>query len=305
MTKHIVNLYTHEVAIHAEHNAEPYSGDPNGPRTEPLSPAHIDALSNCLTSIDGAFELFLKFDVETIRCFPVAHFVRVAYVVVVLIKMYFSAAIPNSELGKVINKDNMKVEYYLDGLVSLFKASAAQEKSRSSAKFLMVLIMLKTWFHRQKEHKPSSEKESSNTAPPSRHEAVTDTPNATTHISSHHTAQHLGYSPANTPLQLLSEVATGNSRVQPRPDSANIFSVASNDWPSLNDSLQQTAPGVYTSGMIDPSLSMDAAYTMGDGFEQAMGMTLGGNDFGAYFNDDPFFGSLMDSVGAGPTFEGF
>jgi len=305
MTMHVVNLYTHEVAIHADHNVDPYSEEPNAPPMEPLSPAHIDSLSTCLTSIDGTFELFLKFDIETIRCFPVAHFVRVAYAVVVLIKMYFAAATPNSEFGKVINKDNMKVEYYLDGLVSLFKASAAQEKSRPSAKFLMVLIMLKTWFHRQREHRPSSEREDSNAALQSRHEAVAETPNIATQTPSQRPAQKTGYSPANTPLQLLSEVATGNSRVQSRPESATNYSGTSNDWPSLNEPLQQTAQGVYNNGMIDPSLNMDISYTIGDGFEQAMGMTLGGNDFGAYINDDPFFGSLMDSFTGGQTFDGF
>jgi len=308
MTMHVVNLYTHEVAIHADHNLDPYSEEPNGPPTEPLSPAHIDALSTCLTSIDGTFELFLKFDVETIRCFPVAHFIRVAYAVVVLIKMYFAAATPNSEFGKVINKDNMKVEYYLDGLVSLFKASAAQDKSRPSAKFLMVLLMLKTWFHRQREHRPPSEREALSTAPPSRHGAVAETSKAANQTPTQRHGQNPGgYSPANTPLQLLSEVATGNSRVHPRPESANNQLGASNsEWSSFNEPpLQQTAQGVYNNGMIDPSLNMDIAYTMGDGFEQAMGMTLGGNDFGAYFNDDPFLGSLLDSVGSAQNFDGF
>jgi len=105
----------------------------------------------------------------------------------------------------------------------------------------------------------------------------------------------------------LSEVATGNSRVHPRPESANNHLGASNsEWSSFNEPpLQQTAQGVYNNGMIDPSLNMDIAYTMGDGFEQAMGMTLGGNDFGAYFNDDPFLGSLLDSVGSAQNFDGF
>jgi len=58
-------------------------------------------------------------------------------------------------------------------------------------------------------------------------------------------------------------------------------------------------------GNIDPSLGMDLSYSMGDGFEQAIGLTLGVGDFATYFSDDTFFGSLMDSVGGGPGFDGF
>lgn len=38
-------------------------------------------------------------------------------------------------------------------------------------------------------------------------------------------------------------------------------------------------------------------YSMGDGFEQAMGMTLGYGDFGKYFDDDHIFGGFFDSIG--------
>ena len=303
MTEHVVNLYMHEVAMHVDHNVDEFkppfteaalrgSGG-NGEIPLSLTPVHISALSICLKSIDGIFETFLRFDVETIRCLPVAHFVRVAYAVVVLIKMYFTAATPNSELGKVINKDNMKVEQYLDGLVSIFKASAAQEKSRPSAKFLMVLIMLKTWFHRQREGKPP--------APPAEKEPPTTVSPALSKESNQSIQQRPAplarYSPANTSLQLLSEVATGNSGGPLGPSGVSNYSVPPNDWqqqqtfnydPSINQGPQNLGPGYGNQNMggnIDPALNMDLVYTMGDGFEQAMGMTLGAGDFGAYFND--------------------
>lgn len=97
MTEHVVNLYMHEIAMHVDHNvdelAPPFTeaalrGRGEVPQDVALTPAHIDALSVCLTSIDGIFETFLKVDVDTVRCLPVANFVRVAYAVVVLIKMY-------------------------------------------------------------------------------------------------------------------------------------------------------------------------------------------------------------------------
>jgi hypothetical protein len=328
MTGHVVNLYMHEVAMHVDHNVDEFKPPfiEEALRTDSESPdlltsAHINALSVCLKSIDGIFETFLKFDAETVRCLPVAHFVRVAYAVVVLIKMYFAAATPNSELGKVIDKDNMKVELYLDGLVDIFRASAAEEKSRPSAKFLMVLIMLKTWFHRQREGgKVPAQAESSSafTGPATRSDADTPAENSSdsNQMGQRQTPQHCpgqksGYSPANTPLQLLSEVATGNTGGQTRSGSISNFQSSSNDWqqtpqqPSFlnyDATMNQMQSQGYGMSMVDPSLGvtgMDLGYTMGDGFEQAMGMTLGVGDFGNYFSDDTFFGSLMDSVGAG------
>jgi hypothetical protein len=316
----------HEVAMHVDHNVDefkpPFTEQALRPEENPdsLTPAHISALSTCLAAIDGILDTFLKFDIETIRSLPVAHFVRVAYAVVVLIKMYFAAAAPNGELGKVINKDDMKVEQYLDGLVNIFKASSAEEKSRPSAKFLMVLIMLKTWFHRQREGKlpVSAPGESSTmvTMPTVRNDSdrSKETASGSGENRQRQNAQQLGYSPANTPLQVLSELATGDSAGQSRSGSISNYPGSSNEWPqqpqysydaSMNQMPRNMDPVYNMDGNIDPSLGMDLGYSMGDGFEQAMGMTLGGvGDFGTYFNDDTFFGSLMDSVGGGPGFEG-
>jgi hypothetical protein len=321
MSEHVVNLYMHEVALHVDHNVEefkpPFTEDTlrgvGDAEQVSLTSAHISALSVCLIAIDGIFDSFLKLDVETVRCLPVINFVRIAYAVVVLIKMYFAAAIPNSELGKVINKDNMKVEYYLDGLVEIFKSSAAEEKSRPSGKFLMVLIMLKTWFHRQREGR----------APQAGESAIL--PDTTAEIPSdkqkgnqqQRGGQQPGYSPANTPLQLLSEVATGNSGGQSRSGSISQYPVSSNEWqqpqqqsyanyPSMAQMPITQYGSMMNMGNIDPSLGMDLGYTMGDGLEQAMGMTIGVGSFGEYFSDDTFFNGLMDSVGSvsAPVFDG-
>lgn len=299
----------HEVAMHVDHNVEEFKP----PFTEehlrvdkdqfrPLSTAHVEALSVCLKSIDCIFETFLKFDVETIRCLPVANFVRVAYAVVVLIKMYFAATQPNSELGKVIDKDDMKVEKYLDGLVAIFRASAAEEKSRPSGKFLMVLLMLKTWFHRQRQ----------GSQPVPVNESAPKTANRTESSeqeSSHHQriGQQTSYSPANTPLHLLSQVATRSPGSQSHSESRANYPGGNNDWqqPSYT---QNYAPmntfglnqgyGTGSQGFDVPGL--DYGYTISGGLEQAMGMPPGLGDFGSIFNDDAFFTGLME----GTTFEG-
>ncbi|KUJ22749.1 uncharacterized protein LY89DRAFT_637013 [Mollisia scopiformis] len=321
VTEHVVNLYMHEVAMHVDHNVEEFKppftednlrgmGDKDQPI--PLSNAHIKALSTCLTSIDRIFETFLQFDVETIRCLPVANFVRVAYAVVVLIKMYFAAAQPNSELGQVINKDHMKVEQYLDGLVGIFRASAAEEKSRPSGKFLMVLLMLKTWFHRQR-GPPGSVNESAKNTGKQGESSAKSSDAAQPSAPEQRNGQQSGYSPANTPLQLLSEVATGNSGGQSRSDTMANYPGGNNDWqPTPTQVSYQNYPpmnmfGMYGTGgppSFDPQTGLDYGYTIGDGVEQAMGMPPGLGDFGTIFNDDAFFSGIMDSVGQGISFEG-
>ena len=337
MAGHVVNLYMHEVAMHVDHNVDefkpPFTEDALRTVSQEqgaLSTAHISALSSCLASIEGIFECCLAFDVYTVRCLPVGHFVRVAYAVVVLIKMYFAASAPNSELGKVIDKKDMKVDHYLDRLVDIFKASAAEEKSRPSAKFLMVLIMLKTWFVRQKDGKPTDA-----SGQPSESREYTGFKDTALTRGSVSEADNVGhqrnmqqipqqvsnYSPANTPLQLLSEVATGNSRGQhtvTRSENIGNYATVSSEWQHTQhspyqpyDALANTASqslmtgynNMNMGGHVDPSLGMEFGYAMGDGFEQAMGMTLGLGDFGGtYFSDDAFFGNVMDSAGGnGPA----
>ncbi|KAH6608781.1 hypothetical protein Trco_002127 [Trichoderma cornu-damae] len=153
----VVNLYMHEMALHSDNNMSDQWRPPFNTEalkdgivnSEPLSAAHINALSACLTAIDGIFNTFLSMEVLSIRCLPVFNFMRVAYGVVILIKMYFSASSPGSEMGKVIHKDNMRVEYYLEALLDKFRATAADNKCRPAAKFLVVLAMLRSWFFKQ------------------------------------------------------------------------------------------------------------------------------------------------------------
>ncbi|TVY30380.1 Transcriptional regulator [Lachnellula hyalina] len=311
---HVVNLYMHEVALHVDHNVDefkpPFTEDVfRGDAvhaTDALTAVQISALSSCLTAIDGIFETFLRFNVETIRCLPIFNFIRVAYAVVVLIKMYFAATTPNSELGKVIDKDNMKVEQYLDDLVEVFRAAAADEKSRPAAKFFMVLIMLKTWFHRQREGKVAHLSSPPRLASTLLTETAPETPGDAIPRQKGKAVQKNGqqsFSPTNTPLQLLSEVATGNSRGQ--ADNGSQYPGGLNEWQQPGqgfDMNQFNMPPGYMAmpPNFDPSLGLDMGYTMGDNFEQAIGMSLGVGDFGY---DDSFLGHLMDANGAG--FDGF
>ncbi|GAP91483.1 putative fungal specific transcription protein [Rosellinia necatrix] len=322
----VMNLYMHEIALQTNDEytvANPEAlRDPIPGLADSLTAAHISALSSCLTAIDGIFDTFLSLDVSTIRCLPIFNFVRVAYAVVVLIKIYFSASSPNAELGKVINKDNMKVAEYIDRLLEKFRETAAQDKSRPAGKFLVVLVMVRGWFHQQGQSQGQSRTQADQNIDPTLKRPQVPQPNPATSSSNSrdnvpqpktsHDQQHRyqppppnrkqpDYNPANTPLQLLSEVATGNG---PSRNSQNNRAPAA---PNLNTSAYPSwlGSGMQLPYMYDPNAGLPTSATsangtvgsagqplipwpngpfggdmdymsMGDGFEQAMGLTLTG-----------------------------
>ncbi|KAI0512564.1 hypothetical protein F5B22DRAFT_307752 [Xylaria bambusicola] len=314
----VMSLYMHEIALQTnEERTAPSSAealrDPIPGLNDSLTPAHISALSSCLTAIDGIFETFLALDESTIRCLPIFNLVRVSYAVVVLIKIYFSATSPNSELGKVINKDNMKVAEYLDSLYGKFRDTAASDKSRPASKFLMVLDTVRNWFHKGQQGRQNGDKNLDNAlkTQASRSNSVANQrPNSqdsesspnTSHYQQPHVKTQPEYNSANTPLQLLSEIATGNGPTRNsshynRTQSASNPNNTSNysNWmgpgsqlPYMygpNSGLPTSAPA--TVGSTGQPLSNmpwmagpfggDMNYlSMGDGFEQAMDLTLTG-----------------------------
>ncbi|KAK4200172.1 hypothetical protein QBC40DRAFT_327016 [Triangularia verruculosa] len=320
MSFHVISLYMHEIATHSDCPDDCRLGpNPDTPLASdaPLTPAHINALSACLTAIDGIFDTFLSLDVHTTRCLPVFNFVRVAYAVVVLIKLYFAASSTKSELGKVINKDHMKVEQHLDKLLEKFRATAAEDRSRPAAKFLLVLVMLRSWFQKQKQNQNGSGSNSSKTTSETPQPLQTPSYPGPTGDNKHtdvptpvplQTSQPPYQSVASTPLELLSEMAAasanngtpGNpsrpndSSILPPPATAGLPQQAT--WNNYNPQQPQqqqpdqsdannTGLGFDIAGLNgQPWLNINTFFTadsfdfpgLGDGFAQAMDMTLGG-----------------------------
>lgn len=326
----------HEVATHADHNLE--DSRPNTQaeglretgQAELLTPAHISALTTCLTSIHGIFDTFLALPTETVRNLPVFHFVRVAYACVLLIRMYYAATTADAEFGKVISKEDLRVEYYLDNLLEVFRAAAEHEKSRPAQKFLMLIVMLKTWFQRQRDGKCRVLKDAfcakvgqhlgGNLSLGSFHMDVrpTETTREKTtprlgYQQSHPNEDTNGHTPrkaageqnihrelsGNTPLHLLSEVAMGNSAATPGGPGTST-----GEWWYGHSS---TNSGTASVGIHNPSappsetvmagendINLDAAIS--DGFEQAMSMTLGEGDLSSLFLGDGFFDLNLDGT---------
>ncbi|KAL9581899.1 MAG: hypothetical protein Q9203_005714, partial [Teloschistes exilis] len=168
---HVANLYMHELAMHLNQSLDQASGssNPQGKkaetgRTKPevLTSAHVGALTTCLTSIHGMFDTFLRSTTEDIRTVPVCFFVRVAHAALLLIKMHFAASTAESELGKVISSDDMRVEDYLRRIRELLQAGAASDKCRPARLFFLWIGLLQTWFERQRSGKGSLSEDAAN-----------------------------------------------------------------------------------------------------------------------------------------------
>lgn len=151
----------HEVALHINHNVDDFrapfteeSLKAASGQSDVLSPAHSSALTECLTSVHGIFNTFFSYDLNTVRALPIFYFVRVAYAVVVLVKMHFAVNAVNSEVGKIINKDDLQVEYHLNRLLDIFETISKEDAFRPANKFLNILLKLRDWFEKNKDNRP-------------------------------------------------------------------------------------------------------------------------------------------------------
>ena len=317
----------HEIALNVETPPEQHPDQSNAEQqmeAPPLPEAQVTALASCLESIDEIFSTFLSIDVDTIRVLPVMHFVRVAYAIAILIKVYFAATTPGNPFASIVDKDNMKVEQYLDDLLEKFKEIAKDEKSRPGSKFLMVLFMLRNCFYRGQKPKsalPSAQASAQQTRPGSAQAGeVAISQQQSPQQPQPQQTQQAQHAFGGTPLDLLSQVATDSSAATPRQDGKMVTQQPYNPmqqqapwapWdtpntPHISNMQQQQQPQNGQSFNIDPSLGgpqpqlgYDNAGMEG-GFD-SIGM-MGEGDLSQYFGDDAyqaFFKAMMEGAGTG------
>lgn len=279
-TEAVINLYMHEIVMHHDHNIDdfrpPYidqtkpshEGD-SSPEPDGLTPTHVDALTICLQSIHRAFDAVLEMGVDGVRLNPTLVFVRSSYAAVVLIKLH--SAVTGSgggRFGAVFKKDELKVEYYLDRLITILKQAADGSQFCVTGKFAFILTMLKNWHLRRKESKTVRESQGSDQQDsndrdtreaPQRPQHIeqqqrrvsqqhrnTTASGSNTHVSS--------LSSGNGGLHMLSEAATVNPRGPPPPHP--MFHNNDAFAPMSAMGMPGTATGA---GVVDPSYMSMAA----------------------------------------------
>lgn len=321
--EHVAALYMHEVALHINHNVDDF----RAPFTEEslraasgqcivLSAAHSKALTECLAAAHGCFQAFFNFDIPTIKALPIFYFVRIAYAVVVLIKLFFAVTAPGSEVGKIISQEDLQVEHHVDTLLRILHTIDDEESFRPAKMFLLILTKLHHWFKANRENK-NIPRDASRFNPWASFQhaediikerrAGQDTPNSQRSDSTRPASQQQQFSrPSNTsPLHVFAEVATNSSN-------ANMLSSTNSPGAQMQrispgQQQSQQMPAYYAGGGgsaatnmgYDPSaVAVGGELNIGDGFGQAIGMALGAadDDLSNFFMNDPMFnfGAMPD-----------
>ncbi|KAK5122581.1 hypothetical protein LTR85_003844 [Meristemomyces frigidus] len=332
--EHVTSLYLHEIALHFNHNIEDFrlpfteeSLKSVNNTSDTLTQNQMAALEACLKAAHGILDTMLSYEVQTVKSLPMLlFFVRCVYAIVILIKMHVAVCTPNSELGKMMKPEDLRAEYYIDSLIALFGAVTKDvEDFRPHPKILRILGLLREWFGKHKEHVAAQLVRGGEGQQGG-------------HVKQEQQQDRGGQSYNQTPLHLLSQVATGGNQQQNQQQQASE-SAGATDWtfnsPSVVNFSAPPAPGhpdnrfpihaqaqaqqaqdayaaslppdqqVGMGGMVDPT---NQDFGWGSGFEQAMDIALGGVDglqgggLDQWFLGDsmaPFAFNGLDSAGGG------
>lgn len=152
-------IYLHEVALHSGSTSDdmqpPFTEEvlatmkPTG-RTIP-SATHIKCLSDCLTNIYSMLDTFLSISVEDLRCQPVFQFVRVMYVLVVLVKINLGTSTQEPPNEEIATNGVRKIHAYINQLIERLHHAAEGDQCASAAKFGLVISSLKKCFEKLSE----------------------------------------------------------------------------------------------------------------------------------------------------------
>lgn len=310
--EHVTSLYLHEIALHFNHNIEDFrlpfteeSLKSVNNTSDTLTQNQMAALEACLKAAHGILDTMLSYEKQTIKNLPILlYFVRCVYAIVILIKMHVAVCTPASELGKMMKPDDLRVDYYIDNLIGMFSYVAKEgDDIRPHPKILRILGVLREWFGKHKENVAKLERGGT--------PAFVKVEQQQQQQMERERGQY-----SQTPLHLLSQVATGNQQQSASDNASATGGGASTDWtfntPMIMDYSKAPPPQhpdtrlpVHAQAQAsnaaqsaqDAYASLSAAdqqaaasnfagmvdptnqdYGWGSGFEQAMDIALGGMD---------------------------
>jgi hypothetical protein len=156
---HQDSIYLHESMLESgsttlfdfNHRAfKPRSGSRVGQEQEetqlPLTAAYVNAVMSCINSSHALLDEFLNIDIQSLRVVPIIHFVRASYAIVVLIKLFISASVPTKELGKILDRQLLKVDHYMEALLEKLVDAAGPGKLRVPTKWLTITQQINDWY---------------------------------------------------------------------------------------------------------------------------------------------------------------
>lgn len=139
--------------MHVEfHRDDPKTA--NDDLASPTSPAHINALSTCLTSIHDAIDTICSIETKDLVLTPTVALARTSFAIVALIKIYSIVSSPDTRMAQVIDLSSLKTENYLDKVIRHYTKAGETPGGRTPAKFSVVLTLLRNWFMKRKDQGP-------------------------------------------------------------------------------------------------------------------------------------------------------
>jgi len=116
--------------------------------SEVLTQKQMAALEACLSASHNLLTIYSSFSLQTLHNLPsLFYFVRCVYALVVLIKMHLAVTAPGSEVGKVIKREDIKANEFLDKIWFQAKSMSISDSVRPHRKVLRILGALREWFN--------------------------------------------------------------------------------------------------------------------------------------------------------------
>lgn len=147
----------HEIALHNNHNIDDF----RAPFTEEslkapaiqlkaITPYHQGLLTQCLSAVHDMFATFLSIDHVTVKALPIFYFVRIAYAVVVLIKLRCAVVDEKNGAEFPFKEEDLRVEQHLDTLLHTFQRLANEDAFRPARMFMIIVTKLRDGFRMNK-----------------------------------------------------------------------------------------------------------------------------------------------------------
>ncbi|KAH7393264.1 hypothetical protein BKA64DRAFT_82114 [Cadophora sp. MPI-SDFR-AT-0126] len=148
---HHSQLFLHEIALHDDHQPEDFRppfdmGKILSIHTIPgAKDSFIKSTANLISSAQSMLDIILGMELSVLRSLPIYNFVRMAYSVIILVKLYISSKSSASKIGEVLDRERLRLGFYLKALIDLLIAAVGPMECRAPYTFLGMFMRFYGW----------------------------------------------------------------------------------------------------------------------------------------------------------------
>ncbi|KAJ5158647.1 uncharacterized protein N7500_008298 [Penicillium coprophilum] len=159
-------LYTHELALHVNHNIDEFRAPFSVKSLETcnfidmhdLHPSRILMLRAIIHAAQGLLDVFLKLSTSDMIALP-PHIYggRVIYAVVLLLKLHKALRSSGRAISEYVTADELRLEVYIEHLVLVSRSLIAKDDRSALSRAFLVMPQLSQWLHtHQSKSRPPS-----------------------------------------------------------------------------------------------------------------------------------------------------